>query len=725
MAVHHRRPKPPNALSIALSLWLVLASWPAAAAIFGGMAGEARTVDGETIPLERIRLRAGNGRAELSFSARPFPPPFQAIQDLSFEPLDEELIGSRPEAMEVFNLGSQRMAVPPPPDWRRSFGTPSWARAHATAQVDHLPFVNGAVFCWAAPESESSGSAQVYLLRQQFNVRDVERVARATLRLAGNGELLEAAINDQPIHLAGQSRIELAEYEIGPLLRPGENLIALRLSERPNDIQRHYGVAFHIELVRRLADNDPPPPGPVDALLISRGGDRLWGSVAGLDPSGIVLDTLWGRWRLAWEEVAGVLLPGGWRPAPPPSPLVGRLLGRSEPPPSLEGHALPVWMNPTALHGSVLLTEGRRANARPVALDGSQIFFEGQDGQAWSVPMAEVLAIYPPRPEAVGHRRPLAEVADIYVQLRTTRGERASGLLVRLDGGGATLETDSGATLHFHPGRIAAIHFPYHGMTATHAAAAIALLPQAGGIEGHRTTYENDIARVQSAAFALGIETTNLELEQLADAGRLTPERYPVLVGVDPLGEYLHTLRTPGDAQEALVRYLEAGGNLVVLARGGVFRTALRVEGGQIRRGPAELTPPSLAEALGLRRLQPGENRLGVGAEAFHRPPNHGHQFFFERAQQVPVGLFGLPGRVRLASLAQAPYYPMVTDAGMAHVLYDLRDESGRVYGPALQVITHGRGRVVLINHLLWESELDGVPFHEHALPKLLGWALM
>ena len=87
-------------------------------------------------------------------------------------------------------------------NWRRTIGQiPPWRQAEATAGVDHLPYLNQAVFCWAeASASDRAGDgAEVYLFRQALTIAEPGGYARATLRVASNAELQEATLDRAPV----------------------------------------------------------------------------------------------------------------------------------------------------------------------------------------------------------------------------------------------------------------------------------------------------------------------------------------------------------------------------------------------------------------------------------------------------------------------------------------------------------------------------------------------
>ncbi len=724
-----------------LAFCCLLPAWAAAAAppmmldglLGGGPSGQARTIDGESVWLDQIRFstprdfeKLDPGQQIYTFDTNPQAPRFEAIQEFSFETMTEELIGSRPEALETYRLGNARITVPPPPDWKRSYDQiPPWSRAVAAQQTDHLPFINGAVACWVAGPSAPSGANNVYLFRQHFELRQHDRLARATLRLATNADPIELAVNDHPVELATKVGYRLASYEITPLLQPGINIVAIRLAERPLSTEPP-GLAFHIELLRRAKDTAPPPIRQTDALLTNKQGDRIWGNVHDMNNDGIGLDSPYGRYRIDWNDCGSVLFPAAWHEEPPEPTFVQRVRGRAPVPVALPLYGLPLKAAPSPIQDCLLLTENRRTTARPGYARDGQLNFEGIDGKKFAMPINHVLAIYPPQPLEVSFQRPRSETAILFCRLMTTRGEQLSGLLRQLRGSEAVLETDASNFLTIKTPYISTIYFPYHSANQSGARPStqkIGIMPLLPGAEAYRVAYQNDLRRVQAADFSIDADTVNLGVETLADTAQLNPARLPVLVNIDPVGEYLHTLGSTADAQNALLRYVEEGGRLIVLARGGAFRTTVLKDGGQMRRTPADMTRPNLLDQIGAKVSRPPA-AAGAAIVPFNHPPNDGRTIFFQRSSQLPhKELFGLERRVQLGSMVSAPFYPMVASSG-AITLYDLRDENSRIFGPALQIIPKGRGFVVVIDHLLWESEIDDVPFSESELPKLLRWAL-
>jgi hypothetical protein len=630
--------------------------------------------------------------------------------------------------METYRLGDIRNAVPPPPDWQRAIGQiPPWRRAVAVPNLDGLPFLNHAVFCWAGRVGDDKPDLGVYLFRQSFSLQQPETIARATLRVAANVEVLDGAFNEHPLHLAGAKKMSIVEYEVTPLVRGGDNLVALKVRGRPGVLSANFGLAFNLEIQRRR-DVVPLVPAldPKLALLLGRGGDRVWGSVQELREDRIVVSTRYGHYSMGWDECAELLFPAGWQ-APRPEPGLKEKLFQNVPvavDPELPLNAMPLATLPRPLDNCLLLTEGRLTSAKPSYVSGGKLFFDGAQGKQVSLPLEEVLGIIPPRPAQQTVKRPPRAVAILYCQVATRTGEVFSGLLRQISPETVILETGGGRMLEIRTDNTATIEFPYHATFLTQEESGrgeVGVLAPTSEDARMRSVFEDDARDVQAAGYAIGAECHTLTLEEMANENMLRPARYPVLVSIDPVGHYLHSYFGGADAQQALMKYLDGGGVVVALSRGGAFRTPMEHQGGG-KLAPAQ-AKPALAEALGLATLRPSE-KSGSRVSAFSSPPNEGGEFFFERAGDFPSGLKALPGRIELAPMLSAPFYPMVASGGKATVLYSLADARGRFYGPALSLVPHGRGWLVVIDDLLWESRVDGRPFTERVLPVLLKWAI-
>lgn len=719
-------------LAVAVALLLLAGCARGIALLDPHQSAEVRALNGETYWMDGLRVQTPRdytvvapGTPIYTFDSLPAGLPFTQIQQISLHPLQTRWIGSRPDRLEFYPLGSVRREVPPPPNWKRQVDqVPLWQRAQALDQVAHLPYINEAVFCWATPADNdgTAADASVYLFRQGMIIADPDRVVQATLHIASNAELLEVALNEQPLHLSPDRPFRLASYEVTHLLQPGVNILAIRAREKPGTLEPGYGLAFALELLEAPAGSQRPAVPRAGAVLLTRDGDRISGWILDVQGDQIRLRTPFGVYQQVLGNLEAVIFPAGWHPTPPEPGMVERLLPTPQATPAVEQfHGLPLRMEPDPLRNALLLTGSRVAGAVPAYVRGSELFLEGADGSRFSVPLTDVLAFYPPRPVEWTFRRPQRGDADLYCRITTTGGDRISGLLRQFNGRKVVLETEGATFLEFNPDHIAQIIFPYHAPPVAPGRGPVAVIAQAAGQETLREAYLNDVREVQAATFAIDASYESVDPAILSDPARLTPQRYPVLVSVDPAGEYPHTVLTEGDARQALTQYLESGGVLIVLSRGGAFRTALIASEGGFRRSADEVQDPSMASLLNVRTVHPDEV-AGETVRAFNHPPNRPEAIVFERRPDVPELLQGLPRSVTLNPMLSARFYPMVSPAG--RVVYELRDGSGQSFGPALSLIPKGKGTLVVIDHLLWNSHPDGFAFSSRVLPTLLRWGL-
>jgi hypothetical protein len=727
-----------------LMLVLCFATPAVAASIFShALSCEAATVFGEPCWLKDVELATprdpnalGAGQPRYRFRCNPARLDFPRIQKLILTPTRERWIGSDPGQMEAYRLGSVRGEVPPPPDWKRNIGQiPPWSRARAIAEVDSLPYVNHAVFCWAprpgaAEAGAAPGSAGVCLFRQGFAVDRPERVVRATLWVASNSQLVEMAFNEAPLFPSPDSQRLLACFEVSHLLRQGANILAIRARERPDALETSYGLAFCLDLIEISPSAPQLPARPVPpALVVTRDGDFVRGWPRDLQGDHVELATPYGPWREDLSDVAGVLFPGGWVDPPAPPGLFRRLLGKTATQAgATPGGAwgLPVLSYPDVPQDCLLLTGNRVAIGKPAYCREGRIHAEDKDGNAFDVALDQALGVRLAPSEDAPVRRPRPEDAVLFCQLTTIDGDRVDGLLRKLAGAGIVLETEGGSIMTFDPRRIAMMTFPYHAPpAATEREGTIALAPLIDERNACRSTYAADARFVQQAAFAIGASVQPLLPMAMADPGALNPKRHPVLVMLDPAGEYLNTLKAPGDAQKTLQAYVEDGGVLVALSRGGAFRAALFGDATGYRHEADASLPNSLLAGLGLTILRPGDAPpAGVVARAFNHPPNHASELYFERASDIPRALLGLPGRVPVDPMPYARYCPMASATALGTTVYRLMDKNGQSYGSALSLIPKGRGMIVVVDQLLWNCRPKAQTIGERVLPIVLSWAL-
>jgi hypothetical protein len=187
---------------------------------------------------------------------------------------------------------------------------------------------------------------------------------------------------------------------------------------------------------------------------------------------------------------------------------------------------------------------------------------------------------------------------------------------------------------------------------------------------------------------------------ELVEPASFNAQRFPAALYTD--GEdYVHTVRSPGDGATALVRYLEEGGALVLMAS-----------------GP---WPLFYATGPGLRRAEPLTDRLGLPLlMAAEQPPDEELTVRIEEQAIVKTSRPEFPypeGDPRLRAIdrrripAGATYTPIAKVVG----------RSGKGYGDAAGLVDLSAkgtksGRILYISYSLLRDPTEGPAFLEGAL---------
>jgi hypothetical protein len=190
--------------------------------------------------------------------------------------------------------------------------------------------------------------------------------------------------------------------------------------------------------------------------------------------------------------------------------------------------------------------------------------------------------------------------------------------------------------------------------------------------------------------------------EQLVDPGSLTPARFPVLLYAGG-EEYVHTVRTPGDAADALVDYVKTGGALLVLSPGATF-------------------PFFFATGPGFRKGDPLVERLGLPLDftvESKQPEKLRVRLFTDQKvlSGVPSEFPYPPGDIRLRTINTSRL-----PAGVKYIpIYTVFGESGKSYGDAAGLVEYpSGGRVLFIFGTLMADPTHGPAIVQAAIKYLI-----
>jgi len=671
--------------------------------------------------------------------------PFEQIRQVTIRRQEDRAYPSRAEEMEFLFLGSKGKAIPPPPDWKHAFGSqPAW---HAAAKVQPgtlVPFVNGVEYCWA-PKADGQPQSGDFLFRQQLRLGDLKDLARAELCLSGSVEFLGVFLNERPVHLAGKTQLGICEFEITPLIRPGDNLLALRVRSLNESRIEQPCIAFDIK-TRRVPPAVSSAYQSGSALMIESEGDRVWGRVEGMEAQKFRMKSEYGPVEISWDKVHALLFPEGFVLLPRSAKggmgqKIQNWVAIRDHPKNLEsrGQGLPTQSEPVALGGTLLLSEGRAYQGWVGKIEGDRLnLVLAGDRSIPPVRTDELLAVYPRASDSSGTvllQKPSPDVAPIFCRATTSRGEIISGLLRQATGRGIVLESRHGEFLKLPANQLVEISFPYHisiNESQSNGSPAaleknspdapriqIGVLGRAGGLEEHAQEYSSLSNQIQEAAFIAGFDSILLSEDSLTNPSSLSPSSFPILASIDPVGEYLDSMNEQGDVRKLLVAYVESGGCLLLYSRGGALRTAVLNAPGGFLRSPR---PEGLARQFEFKTFHPGDESPS-GIIPFDRPSSEAGLLTFDRSDVLPENFPGLPKSISLASMLLAPFYPMVDVGGHGKTIYRLRG-SDKDFGPALTLTPRGKGKIVVIDHLLWHSKVDDEPFTTAVLPSILRWQL-
>ena len=186
----------------------------------------------------------------------------------------------------------------------------------------------------------------------------------------------------------------------------------------------------------------------------------------------------------------------------------------------------------------------------------------------------------------------------------------------------------------------------------------------------------------------LGLAPITLSPNDMVTPGLLDPKRLPVIIYTGN-EEFLKTVITPGDAQEALMQYLRQGGFMVVAGICHPFTYAkdLTVPDDEVAAGPR--TWELINKQFELFLMGPGE-KTG-DAIGFEQPPA-GAKLTMRLNDKQPA-LWDFPATLPFPEAGDLRYRPL-SGEGLAKEdefvpILTTQDAAGQSYGPAAALIRH------------------------------------
>ncbi len=672
---------------------------------------------------------------------------FNQIKAFLFERESRRWFRSEALGMEWYRLGPVDSPAPPLPGWNRTYGEhASWQTSVPATLSPTSPFVNRSQAVWVTDDPSLPHSKGEFLLRTRLIVDESAIVSAALLHLAVSGDLLAVFLNEFPIVTSPESSPQPQIHDVSRLLKPGSNILAFRIRNSGAPSLPNPSLAFSLEYTVREGLKRQPSAAFQQTVLTTRQGDRVRGRLLTFNPVSVLLQTPYGRYGADWDRVESLIFPQGWyEPAAEQAPVLRRMtrffgfaeLEAESKLPDAIPQGIPISAPRSMESGGILLRDGRLLSDELMNLRGEEVTLRGWESQEiQTVNRSQIAAIYPPPPERTRLERPSRDFATLDCRVKTRSGDVFSGILRQIQSQRIVLEHTGDGMLTFPPSEVLWIWFPMHtggdrsldsvpssseAPIESKRARPLAILAiDSPGAQATAKSRELHV-ELQEAAFLAGLECEFPLPGEIIDPTRLRVRNYPIVAIADENGGYPDSVESEGDARAAVREYVEGGGTLLVYARRGALKLPGRWVG---TKEEAEATVNvGLLEELNLSFAQPEIVSEGP-QRAFDHPPNNAFGFSFERSATMPDGLLSLPPRIDAPDQISAPYYPIVLGKDDGVVLYRFVSDSGIDFGPALTIVSRGKGRVVVIDHSLWNARIEGRAFTKVVLPRLLNWII-
>lgn len=695
----------------------------------------------------------GGKVVRLALERGPIDVPTDDIGRVVIRPTDSVLVRTGPDVRTLhLQYGPSRQ--PEPPGWfLPETRIDGWDAAVEQWPNSKWRYIPQASWIWAGKPRHHHGDETV-LFRHDFDLPTTASLIAGYLDISADSVIESFFVNGTSIQLPKRTLVgEVSKWDITYLLQPGRNVIAARVTNGPGSGELNSaGLCYRLVCDVQTGDDDHPPQ-PAGTILLLANGDRLSGRLESVDlkqwsvrrgGQSVTIDSEW---------VALVLMNYGQTADPTVdsdqsksqamsavlSPLKtltskivpGRKKGRDAV--SLEPRATVAWnrdIAPVRARQGVLMRNGDWVPGRIEGLHDNLLLVKRPYSDTFGIPVNRISLVQPNRPDP--ETQFLYHPSDFpyVVELRLDNNDRITGALETLGMTSIAITPHFTDSLRLPLAEVVSIDFKMNRM-ARHrnrlAAAWNTPPPLVAAIgESDRsleTGIDESIVTVQRTLQNLGVEMRWLRADEMVEAGRLTPERFPVLINFDQNGRFFYSISKEGDGFDAIRDYVNEGGTLLHLARGEPFSRAYVADRGRWRvRRPLR----DLNEALMMNITSPGNH--SDDGRPFDWPPNPSRHMFFQLNENSPFAA-GLPSTVDVPMIADMRFRPITDDAVTTPAryspVYRLLDDAGTDYGVAMAVIEYDRwgGKPnygIYASHVLYEASYDGRSMIEYLLPKAL-----
>ena len=700
--------------------------------------------------------------------------PLPSIFSISPIPAETILFKSNNE-VECFSLGKNAKDIPEPPNWFLHYGSQDfWQKAVTAHQSANWYYIPGAMWIWSN-KNWGQINGETVLFRHSFEIPEDFVVARAILYITADSYLESLYLNGVKTFTPKDCLIgKVAKYDVSQAIENGENLLAFRVSN-PQEKEMNFAcLAFSLEVDGFYKNRSPfnpqksQPYPPV--ILFLEYNDIMKGNLININPQITTIQTEYGKFDISTDWIREILfssdenIESAMGDEEEPSAqndknkqseaeqkrglknLFGKL-GISGSAEKSENYspikksrqdacAPIIWKMPRKKMDKkegVLFKDGKFIEGKTIQIKDYIIKLKPRLDPEEDIPLIGIKSIYPNPPAGKGS--PVYDLSEklipaIFVLIN---GDTLCGIIENLTRSDITISTPYSEKMKISLSNILKIYFPYNSILRTK------LNLQTDKIiigilgETKRTTKdyeETTFYKTDRILKMLGVEGKWINPTEIPQKDFLTHENFKIILNLDECEQYYHTIYSKGDGFNAIINYVNNGGNLAHLATGIPFYYGYVA---QVNRWTRMTFGGQLNSALKLRVVPPGETSDGI--KTFELPENNGAELFFVLNKDDPFSKF-LPEKVLFPAIKDTRFRPVapinLSQDEEFHSIYILKDELDKTYGTAFGVVAFKdknsntiKNFTAYCSHTLFYSYYQNISMLNFIIPKIIEFSLI
>lgn len=656
--------------------------------------------------------------------------------------------------VKCFSLGSSTQFITDPPDWFKFGGeTPQWHSVSLPHPNYKWYYIPGAAWVWSRP-NWSGNSGEVVLFRQEFGIPEDFLIVDATLTITADYRVEAIFFNEIEIPVIRKTLSNTIDvYNVRSLIKRGKNLLAIKSANDRRSGLNFAGVAWRLRILGVKKEKPPEvkSPGVVVFLL---NGDRLSGELLGMDAEFATISTDYATLHVSLKWIQRMLVnytgsaPSKEIKQARKQNLIKRIFGRSSK--LAEVVTKPVVHQPIAWAESeeqpersdfvgLRLKDGKNIEGHLVGLQENKIVVQTKYGSQVSASLGEIYEIIPNPPRRKGFLR-YKEPDRAYVcKVTCLNGDHISGIVENIEPPYIEMATPYAGLFRIPFDFVLKCDFPMNSKLKTLSGLkgwssvkkrrfTVGIIGDPIGTSPSRTDeareFYSQVLRVLNE-----IETDALPINalKLVEPGLLTPENIDLLINIDAREHYYHTVKQPDDGYQAIMEYINQGGNMLIMGSGVPFYYGYVASSGQwltTTRGK------TIMAKMGFDVVIPGE--FNPQATSFELPENPASNLRFRLVNPLQIGLPQLnilPAEIEFPTSADSRFRAIVPGelqpTDQFFPVYNLWDNHNKKFGLAMAIIKRkspagGSQFFTYVSYQLARASVNGQLFIDYLLPTII-----